>query len=106
VLAQHHQWVASPRELTHSLCQAKHLLIVGVCFIPDEGVREVGEGGERLLELAAHNGNHQVHFHQAKRETILGQDHLENGLVASCPGAQVDQVEVAAWYGHLLMKYL
>lgn len=97
---------ASQQELTHSFCQAKDLLIVGVCFIPDEGVGEVGESRERLLELTAHDGHHQVHLHQAKGQTVLGQEHLEDGLVASCPGAQVDQVEVAAWYGYLLMKDL
>lgn len=106
MLTKHLQSAASQRVLTHSLCQAKDLLIVGVCFIPDEGVREVGEGRERLLELTAHDGHHQVDLHQAKGETVLGQEHLEDGLVASCPGAQVDQVEVTAWYGHLLMKDL
>lgn len=103
---QHLQSAASQRVLTHSLCKAKDLLIVGVCFIPDEGVWEVGEGRERLLELTAHDGHHQVDLHQAKGETVLGQEHLEDGLVASCPGAQVDQVEVTAWYGHLLVKNL
>lgn len=106
MLAQHLQTAASQQELTHGLRQAKDLLIVGVCFIPDEAVGEVGEGGERLLELPAHNGHHQVDLHQAKGETVLGQEHLEDGLVASCPGAQVDQVEVTAGYGHLLVKDL
>lgn len=103
---QHLESAASQQALTHSLGEAKDLLIVGVCFIPDEGVWEVGEGGERLLELTAHDGHHQVDLHQAKGETVLGQEHLEDGLVASCPGAQVDQVEVAAWYGHLLVQHL
>lgn len=93
-------------KLTHSLCQAKDLLIVGVCFIPDEGVGEVGERREGLLELTAHDGHHQVHLHQAKGQALLGQQHLQDGLVASGPGAQVDQVEVTAWYGHLLVKDL
>lgn len=92
--------------LTHSLCQAKDLLIVGVCLIPDEGVGEVGEGRKRLLKLTAHDGHHQMDLHQAKREPVLGQKHLQDGLVASRPGAQVDQVQVTAWYGHLLMKHL
>lgn len=106
MLLLHLQSAASQQELTHSLCQAKDLLIVGVCFIPDEGVGEVREGGERLLELTAHDGHHQVDLHQTEGETVLGQEHLQDGLVASCPGAQVDQVEVTAWYGHLLMKDL
>lgn len=106
VLTQHLQSAETQRELTHSLCQAEDLLIVGVCFIPDEGVGKVGEGWERLLELTAHDGHHQVDLHQAKGETVLGQEHLQNRLVASCPGAQVDQVEVTAGYGHLLMKNL
>lgn len=38
MLMQHLQSVASQQVLTHSLCKAKDLLIVGVCFIPDEGV--------------------------------------------------------------------
>lgn len=97
---------ASRQKLTHGLGEAKDLLIVGVRFIPDEGVGEVGEGRERLLELTAHDGHHQVHLHQAEGQTVLGQEHLEDGLVASCPGAQVDQVEVAAWYGHLLVEHL
>lgn len=106
MLALHLQLAASQQELTHSLCEAKDLLTVGVCFIPDEGVREVREGRERLLELTAHDGHHQVDLHQAKGEAVLGQEHLEDGLVASRPGAQVDQVEVAARYGHLLVKDL
>lgn len=94
---------ASQQKLTHGLGEAKDLLIVGVCFIPDEGVGEVGEGRERLLELTAHDGHHQVHLHQAEGQTVRGQEHLEDGLVASCPGAQVDQVEVAAWDGYLFV---
>lgn len=86
-LMQHLQSAALRQELTHGLCKAKDLLVVGVCFIPDEGVGEVGEGWERLLELPAHDGHHQVDLHQAKREPILGQQHLQDGLVASCPGA-------------------
>lgn len=105
-LMQHLQSAASQRVPTHSFCKAKDLLIVGVCFIPDEGVGEVGEGRESLPELTAHDGHHQVDLHQAKGETVLGQQHLQDGLVASCPGAQVHQVEVAAWYGQLLMKNL
>lgn len=105
-LTQRLESAASHWELTHSLGEAKDLLIVGVCFIPDEGVGEVGEGRERLLELTAHDGHHQVHLHQAEGQTVLGQEHLEDGLVASGPGAQVDQVEVAAWYGHLLVEHL
>lgn len=92
--------------LTHSLRQAKDLLIVGVGFVPDEGVREVGEGRERLLELTAHDGHHEVDLHQAEGEALVGQEHLEDGLVASCPGTQVDQVEVTARYGDLLMEDL
>lgn len=105
-LTQRLESAASRQELTHGLGEAKDLLMVGVCFIPDEGVGEVGEGRERLLELTAHDGHHQVHLHQAEGQTVLGQEHLEDGLVASCPGAQVDQVEVAAWYGHLLVEHL
>lgn len=101
-LMQHLQW----QELTHSLRKAKDLLVVGVRLIPDEGIGEVREGWERLLELTAHDGHHQVDLHKAKREPVLGQQHLQDGLVASCPGAQVNQVEVAARYGHLLMKNL
>lgn len=86
-LMQHLQSAALRQELTHGLCKAKDLLVVGVRFIPDEGVGEVGEGWERLLELPAHDGHHQVDLHQAKREPILGQQHLQDGLVASCPGA-------------------
>lgn len=105
-LTQRLESAASWQKLTHGLGEAKDLLIVGVCLIPDEGVGEVGEGRERLLELTAHDGHHQVHLHQAEGQTVLGQEHLEDGLVASCPGAQVDQVEVAAWYGHLLVEHL
>lgn len=97
---------ASQQKLTHGLSEAKDLLIVGVCFIPDEGVGEVGEGRERLLELTAHDGHHQVHLHQAEGQTVLGQEHLEDGLVASCSGAQVDQVEVTAWDSDLLVEHL
>ena len=105
-LTQHLQTAASQHVLTHCLREAKDPLTVGVCFIPDEGVREVGEGRERLLELTAHDGHHQVDLHQAEGEAVRGQQHLEDGLVARRPGAQVDQVQVTAWYSNLLMKDL
>lgn len=116
-------------ELTDGLRQAVDALTVSVRLVPDEGVGQVGLGGEPFLEKATHHRHHQVnlakqhwgqktgqsvtrvcplrghipHLHQVERYRRLRHGHFEDGFIPRSSRAQVDQVQVAARYGSFLL---
>lgn len=87
---------SSAGRLTEGFREPKHLLVVDVCLVPDEIIRQVWCRSKPLPEEAALNRHHEVDLHEVEGDGRVGEADPQDRFVARGTAAQVAQPHLAA----------
>lgn len=92
--------------LTEGFREPKHLLVVDICFVPDEIVGQVWGCSKPLPEEAALNRHHEVDLHEVEGDGRMREADSQDRLVARGPAAQVTQPHLGARDSNFFLQSL